>query len=94
VRKIGGVTLKSIGQITQLQRIKDNEDDFVAPVDMLRELMNDHKAVIEHMREAHKIADEHEDVATASQLEVYIDGAEKRLWFLFEASRPADRSGH
>jgi starvation-inducible DNA-binding protein len=61
---------------------------------MLRELMNDNKAVVEHMRAAHKIADEHEDVATASQLEVYIDGAEKRVWFLFEASRAADRSGH
>ncbi len=94
VRKIGGVTLKSIGQIAGLQRIKDNEDDFVAPVEMLRELMNDNKAVVEHMRQAHKIADEHEDVATASQLEVYIDGAEKRVWFLFEASRAADRSGH
>lgn len=94
VRKIGGVTLKSIGQISGLQRIKDNEDEFVPPLEMLRELMNDNKAVVEHMRKAHKIADDHEDVATASQLEVYIDGAEKRVWFLFEASRAADRSGH
>jgi starvation-inducible DNA-binding protein len=94
VRKIGGITLKSIGQIAGLQRIKDNEDDFVPPLDMLRELMKDNKAVVEHMRQAHKIADDHEDVATASQLELYIDAAEKRVWFLFEASRAADRSGH
>jgi starvation-inducible DNA-binding protein len=94
VRKIGGITLKSIGQIAGLQRIKDNEDDFVPPLDRLRELMKDNKAVVEHMRQAHKIADDHEDVATASQLELYIDAAEKRVWFLFEASRAADRSGH
>jgi starvation-inducible DNA-binding protein len=94
VRKIGGITLKSIGQIADLQRIEDNEEEFVAPVDMLRELMNDNKAVVERMRQAHEIADEHKDVATASQLELYIDAAEKRVWFLFEASRAADQSGH
>ena len=64
------------------------------PGDMLRELMNDNKAHIQNMREAHEIADEHEDVATASLLENFIDEAEKRCWFLFEASRGADRSGH
>jgi starvation-inducible DNA-binding protein len=94
VRKIGGITLKSIGQIADLQRIEDNEEEFVPPVDMLRELMNDNKAVVESMRQAHEIADEHKDVATASQLELYIDAAEKRVWFLFEASRAADQSGH
>ena len=94
VRKIGGITLRSIGQIASLQTIEDNEDDFVPPAEMLRELMNDNKKVVEFMREAHKIADDHEDVATASLLEIWIDQAEKRTWFLFEASRAADRSGH
>lgn len=87
VRKIGGMTLRSIGDIARLQRIKDNEKDYVAPRDMLRELMADNKATIAKMREAHKVADDHEDIATASLLENFIDGAEKRNWFLFEASR-------
>ena len=94
VRKIGGTTLRSIGHIARLMRIKDNDEDFVAPLDMLSELMADNKATIEAMRAAHELADKHEDVATASLLEQYIDGAEKRTWFLFEASRGADRSGH
>lgn len=94
VRKIGGRTIRSIGHIAKLQRVKDNDDEIVLPGDMLSELMADNKAHIENMREAHKIADEHEDVATASLLEVFIDEAEKRCWFLFEASRGADRSGH
>jgi starvation-inducible DNA-binding protein len=94
VRKIGGTTLRSIGQIADLQRIKDNDEEFVEPVDMLRELMNDNKAVAKAMREAHEIADEHEDVATASLLENFIDETERRTWFLFEASRTADRTGH
>jgi starvation-inducible DNA-binding protein len=94
VRKIGGITLRSIGQISKLQRIKDNDADFVAPGDMLRELMADNKMVAQAMREAHKLAEEHEDVGTASELEVFIDEAEKRTWFLFEASRAADGSGH
>jgi starvation-inducible DNA-binding protein len=94
VRKIGGTTIRSIGHIAKLQRVEDNDADFVAPFDMLRELMDDNKAHIEHMRTAHKLADEHEDVATASLLEVFIDEAEKRCWFLFEASRKPDPSGH
>ena len=94
VRKIGGMTLRSIGHISRLQRIKDNDAEFVSPVEMLRELMADNKLVVAHMREAHKLADEHEDVATASLLEVFIDSAEKRIWFLFEASRAAERTGH
>ena len=91
VRKIGGTTLRSIGQIGQEQTIEDNEDDFVAPSDMLRELMNDHKKIVKFMREAHGICDDHEDIATASLIEIWIDEAEKRLWFLFEAGRSADR---
>jgi starvation-inducible DNA-binding protein len=87
VRKIGGTTLRSIGQIGRLQRIRDNDAEFVAPLDMLRELMNDNKALAAHMRDAHAVADEHEDVATTSLLETFIDEAERRTWFLFEASR-------
>ena len=94
MRKIGGVTIRSIAQIGKLQRISDNEQDFVTPRDMLRELMNDNKTMMASMREAHKIADDHNDVATASMLETFIDGAERRNWFLFEASRTADESGH
>ena len=94
VRKIGGTTIRSIGHIAKLQRVKDNDEEIVLPGDMLSELMADNKAHIQNMREAHKIADEHEDVATASLLENFIDEAEKRCWFLFEASRGADRSGH
>jgi starvation-inducible DNA-binding protein len=94
VRKIGGTTLRSIGHIARLMRVRDNDEDFVPPLDMLSELMADNKATIEAMRAAHKLADEHEDVATASLLEQFIDGAERRTWFLFEASRGRDRSGH
>ena len=94
VRKIGGTTIRSIGHIAKLQRVKDNDEEIVLPGDMLSELMADNKAHIENMRKAHELADEHEDVATASQLEIFIDEAERRCWFLFEASRGADRSGH
>ncbi len=94
VRKVGGTTIRSIGHIAKLQRIHDNNEDFVTPTDMLCELMADNKAMVESMRKAHKVADEHEDVASASLLEVFIDEAEKRSWFLFEASRGEDRTGH
>src|SRR5438034_4418104 len=94
VRRIGGTTIRSIGHIGKLQRIKDNDKSYVAAIDMLLELMNDNKAQVQHMRAAHELADKHEDVATASFLEVFIDEAEKRCWFLFEASRQAERSGH
>jgi starvation-inducible DNA-binding protein len=94
VRKIGGTTLRSIGHIAKLQSIADNDEKFVAPLDMLRELMNDNKAVVKAMREAHEVADEHDDVGTTSLLETFIDAAERRVWFLFEASRRADPTGH
>jgi len=94
VRKIGGTTIRSIAHIGRLQRLKDNDQDFVAPREMLRELMDDNKAVMTRLREAHRIADEHNDIGTASMLEVFIDEAEKRNWFLFEASRNAQQSGH
>jgi starvation-inducible DNA-binding protein len=87
VRKLGASTLHSIGEIGKRQSIKDNDKDFVEPADMLKELMEDNKSVIKAMRKAHEIADKHEDVATASILENFIDQAEKRNWFLFEASR-------
>jgi starvation-inducible DNA-binding protein len=93
-RKIGGTTLRSIGEIAKLQGIEDNDESYVAPGDMLRELMADNKAVVKAMRECHEICDKHDDVATASILENFIDQAERRLWFLFEASRKADESGH
>ena len=87
VRKLGASTLHSIGEIAKRQSIKDNDKDFVTPADMLKELMEDNKTVIKAMRKAHEVADEHNDVATASILENFIDQAEKRNWFLFEASR-------
>jgi starvation-inducible DNA-binding protein len=87
VRKIGGLTLRSIGQIAKLQTIKDNDETYVPPLDMLRELMRDNKALVALMRDAHEVADEHDDVATTSLLENFIDQAERRTWFLFEASR-------
>jgi starvation-inducible DNA-binding protein len=87
VRKIGGATLRSIGHVAKAQSIDDNDEAFVPARDMLRELMNDNKAVVKTMRDAHGLADKHEDVATASLLETFIDAAEKRTWFLFEASR-------
>jgi starvation-inducible DNA-binding protein len=93
-RKIGGTTLHSISEIAKLQRIADNNESFVAPLEMLRELMNDNKTLVRAMREAHEVADKHEDVATTSLLETFIDQAERRTWFLFEASRKADQTGH
>jgi starvation-inducible DNA-binding protein len=94
VRKIGGITLRSIGDISRHQSLKDNDDAFVSPNDMLLELMADNKAVAAAMRKAHEVCDEHGDVATASLLENFIDATERRTWFLFEASRKPDASGH
>jgi starvation-inducible DNA-binding protein len=87
VRKIGGTTLRSIGHIAKLQTIDDNDAGFVPAQDMLRELMNDNKTLVALMRDAHEVADKHEDVATTSLLENFIDQAERRTWFLFEAGR-------
>ena len=94
VRKLGARTIHSIGEIAKLQSIKDNDKDFVSPGDMLMELMADNKTVIRRMRAAHEVADKHDDVATASILENFIDQAEKRNWFLFEASRSGSAGGH
>nr|WP_249158230.1 DNA starvation/stationary phase protection protein [Bradyrhizobium jicamae] len=87
VRKLGGSTLKSIGQIAKLQTIQDNNESYVPPREMLRELMEDNKQMAAAMRKAHKLCDEHEDSGSASLLEVFIDETERRTWFLFEASR-------
>ena len=87
VRKIGGTTLRSIGHVGRLQRIEDNDADFVTPKDMLAELRDDNKLLVVHMRQTHDLCEEHGDVATASLLEVWIDEAERRTWFLFEAAR-------
>ena len=87
VRKIGGTTLRSIGQISRSQRILDNEADYVTPSDMLAELRDDNRQLVAHLRETHDLCDEHRDVATASLLENWIDEAERRTWFLFETTR-------
>ena len=87
VRKIGGTTLRSIGQVARLQRVLDNDAGYVTPRDMLAELREDNKQLTSNMRETHGLCDEHGDVATASLLENWIDEAERRTWFLFEAAR-------
>ncbi|HYW63735.1 MAG TPA: DNA starvation/stationary phase protection protein [Bradyrhizobium sp.] len=87
VRKLGGVTLRSIGQIAKVQTIKDNNEEYVPPREMLRELMEDNKHMAASMRKAHKLADDNEDSGTAGLLETFIDETERRTWFLFEASR-------
>lgn len=93
VRKIGGATLRSIGHVSKLQTIKDNDETFVPAHEMLRELMNDNKHIAASMRQCHELAEKHEDAATAGLLENFIDGTEKRTWFLFEATRAAQESG-
>jgi len=90
VRKLGGTTVRSIGHIGRLQRVSDNDAEYVTPLDMLAELREDNARLAERMRETHGVCDEHGDVATASLLEVWIDDAERRAWFLFEASRPGE----
>ena len=86
-RKIGGTTLRSLGHASRLQRLLDNDADYVTPLDMLAELRDDNKQLIASMRVTHALCDEHGDVASASLLENWIDEAERRTWFLFEASR-------
>ena len=87
VRKIGGITVRSIGQISKLQTIHDNDEEYVPPREMLRELMEDNKHMAAAMRKAHQLADDNEDSGTAGLLETFIDETERRTWFLFEASR-------
>ncbi len=87
VRKIGGLTLRSIGQISRTQRVLDNNAEYVEPLDMLAELAEDNKTLAARLREAHDVCDDHRDIATASLIEVWIDETEQRTWFLFEATR-------
>src|SRR5215469_13191838 len=85
VRKLGGQTIKSIGQISRQQRVLDNEAEYVEPEDMLAELREDNQALTSRLREAHAVCDEYGDVATTSLIEVWIDETERRSWFLYEA---------
>jgi len=93
-RKLGGNALRSIGQVKKLQRVLDNDADYVEPQDMLAELREDNKQLAKNMRTLHEVCDEHNDVATASLIENWIDQTEKRTWFLFEAARGASNDGH
>jgi starvation-inducible DNA-binding protein len=87
VRKIGGITIRSIGHIARLQRVADNDAEFVTPSDMMSELLDDEKALVLAMRSVHALCDDAGDVATASALETWIDQAQRRAWFLFETTR-------
>ena len=93
-RKIGGTTIRSIGQISRLQRITDNDAEYVEPADMLAELREDNLALAARLREAHEVCDERRDIATASLIENWIDETERRTWFLFETARRGDSTGH
>jgi len=94
IRKIGGSTLRSIGHIARIQRIKDNDATYVDPLDMLAELREDNKTLAARLREMHEVVDEHRDIASASLIESWIDETERRTWFLFESSRRGDKTGH
>jgi starvation-inducible DNA-binding protein len=92
VRKVGGVTIRSVGQIARLKRLNDNDADYVTPLDMLAELREDNKQLAASMRETHGVCEERGDVASASLLETWIDETERRTWFLFETSRHGESS--
>src|SRR5437868_1083537 len=87
VRKLGGLTIKSIGHVSRIQRVLDNDADYVEPRDMLAELAEDNKTLTARLRETHEVCDEYRDIASASLIEVWIDESERRTWFLFEAGR-------
>ncbi len=90
VRKTGGNTLRSIGHITRVARIKDNDAEYVEPMDMLAELREDNRTLSSRLREMHSVVEDHHDIATASLIENWIDAAERRTWFLYESGRRAD----
>lgn len=92
-RKVGGTTIRSIGNIAQLQRISDNNADYVEPSDMLAELYEDNLALVQRLREVHYVCDSYNDSATTGLLDGWIDESEQRSWFLFETSRHGDSSG-
>jgi len=87
VRKLGGLTIRSIGHVSRLQRVLDNDADYVDPADMIAELADDNKTLAARLREAHNVCQEHRDVATTSLIEVWIDETERRTWFLSEIKR-------
>ena len=93
VRKVGATTLRSIGHVVRLQRMLDNDADYVTPLDMLAELREDNRQLAQRLREAHGVCDGYGDVATASLIETWIDEAEQRVWYLFEAGRREDVPG-
>jgi starvation-inducible DNA-binding protein len=94
VRKLGGLTIRSIGHIARMQRVLDNDAEYVEPSDMLAELRDDNTTLTANLREAHNVCEKHRDIATASLIEVWVDETERRIWFLFESSRHGDSSGH
>ena len=94
IRKIGGLTIRSIGHVARLQRVLDNDAEYVEPEDMLAELREDNKTLTARLREAHGVCEDHNDVATTSLIESWIDETERRSWFLFEVARRADSTGH
>ena len=94
IRKVGGTTLRSIGHIARTQRVLDNDAQYVEPEDMLAELREDSTSLSVRLREAHNVCEAHKDIASTSLIEVWIDETERRAWFLFEASRRGDSSGH
>jgi starvation-inducible DNA-binding protein len=94
IRKTGGSTLRSIGHVARIQHIKDNDAEYVDPLDMLAELREDNMTLAARLREVHDVVDEMRDIATASLIENWIDETERRVWFLYEASRKGDATGH
>jgi starvation-inducible DNA-binding protein len=94
IRKTGGSTLRSIGHIARLQRISDNDAEYVDPMDMLAELREDNQSLAWRLRDVHEVVDAVRDIATASLIENWIDEAERRTWFLFESSRMVDKTDH
>ena len=89
VRKLGGTTIRSTGEVARLQRVKDDHGDFPGSQEMLQHLLHDNKSYARHLREAHKVCEEYNDVATCSILEIFLDETERRIWFLFETSKNA-----
>ena len=94
IRKVGGSTIRSIGHIARMQRVLDNDADYVEPSDMLAELCEDNKTLVSRLRAAHAVCEGGQDIGTTSLIEVWIDETERRTWFLFEAGREGDSSGH
>jgi starvation-inducible DNA-binding protein len=94
IRKIGETTIRSVGHVTRLQRVTDNDAEYVEPEDMLAELCDDNKTFVARLRETNNVCENYRDIATASLIEIWIDEAERRTWFLFETSRRGMTGGH